>query len=75
MQELNSISNSNEMNFLNHLDETALFKKSARHFLDALYERKIRNDIDCRALLIQTMEKGAFRSATQYSRMASSRPS
>lgn len=34
------------MEFLNHLDDTALFHKSARHFIDALFERKWRNDID-----------------------------
>lgn len=34
------------MEFLNHLDDTALFDKSARHFMDALLKRKWRNDVD-----------------------------
>lgn len=34
------------MDFLNHLDDTALLEKSARHLIDALEERKKRNDID-----------------------------
>lgn len=34
------------MEFLNHLDDQALIDKSARHFLDALSERRQRNDID-----------------------------
>jgi hypothetical protein len=36
----------NEMEFLNHLDDEALIDKSARHFMDALEERRQRNDID-----------------------------
>jgi len=43
---LTNIDNNNELEFLNHLDEAALFQKSARHFIDALEERRIRSDID-----------------------------
>jgi hypothetical protein len=34
------------MEFLSHLEDDALIEKGARHFIDALQERKRRNDID-----------------------------